>query len=343
MDKLTRDERIDPRIRAWVKSLGGGGDVLLRVNVESHAAVAERMQETLMKRLENIPKPVPPPAEVRALWSKNKLNVTTEAYTTPEGNVCKMLLILPKAPGPHPCVYYLHGGGMVVGSAFQPDKVAWARLLANQGVAVAVPDFRNAVLPSSLFGAGGGDDVAQYPGGLLDCLAGLEYVHAHAARLGVGRVVVAGESGGGNLTVALALKVARLGRHQLLAGWFSLCPCAHCESNRAMCRVACRERSCPRCRYIAGAWPQDEENSDVLGCSHLDAENNGVFLNLGGNTAAMGYSLAAFAARDPLAWRVTRFERLSPRAAPLFSPRVPAAGRASRALMSSGCCRAGLA
>ena len=76
------------------------------------------------------------------------------------------------------------------------------------------------------------------------------------------RVCVAGESGGGNLTIASALRCVRDGTAAELMpmGFYALCP------------------------YIAGIWPQDTTNSGVLGRSHLDSESNGYFIRLPGNT-----------------------------------------------------------
>ena len=48
-----------------------------------------------------------------------------------------------------PCVYYIHGGGMASMSCYDGDYRAWGRILAAQGVAVAMVDFRNALVASS--------------------------------------------------------------------------------------------------------------------------------------------------------------------------------------------------
>jgi len=71
----------------------------------------------------------------------------------------------------------------------------WGKLIAANGVAVVMVDFRNCVSPSSV------PEVAPFPAGLNDCVSGLKWVVANAARLGIdpARVIVAGESGGGNL------------------------------------------------------------------------------------------------------------------------------------------------
>ena len=79
-------------------------------------------------------------------------------------------------------------------------------------------DFRNAVRASSA------PEVAPYPAGLNDCVSGLTWVHANAAKLGIdpARVIVAGESGGGNLTLATGMKLHQGRRHQTCPG--PLCP-----------------------------------------------------------------------------------------------------------------------
>ena len=61
---------------------------------------------------------------------------------------------------PLPCVYYIHGGGMALSSAFDLTYQAWGRMIANQGVAVTMVDFRNCVTPSSA------PEIEPYPAGL---------------------------------------------------------------------------------------------------------------------------------------------------------------------------------
>ncbi len=91
-------------------------------------------------------------------------------------------------------VVYFHGGGFCIGSIGVMDNVA--RELAHcADAAVVSVEYRLA--PEH-----------PYPAGLDDCDAVTRWAVANAARLGVlpDRVVVAGESAGGNLAAAVALR-----------------------------------------------------------------------------------------------------------------------------------------
>ncbi len=90
-------------------------------------------------------------------------------------------------------ILYLHGGGMVAGSPATHRALTW-RLADGAGVPLYAVDYRLA--PEHPFPAALDDVTASY--------------RALAAR-GISRVVVAGDSAGGNLTFALALEIARLG------------------------------------------------------------------------------------------------------------------------------------
>ena len=155
---------------------------------------------------------------------------------------------------------------MASSSCYDHNYKAWGRIIAQCGVAVAMVDFRNCVTASSA------PEVEPYPAGLNDCVSGLRWVSANADQLGIdaSRMVVAGESGGGNLTLAVGLSITRSGDAGLVSGLYALCP------------------------YIAGSWPRDDLPSTT--------ENNGILLNLHNNNGALGYGIDAFDAEDPLAW-----------------------------------------
>ena len=139
-------------------------------------------------------------------------------------------------------------------------------MIAARGVAVAMVDFRNSVHASSA------PEVAPFPAGLNDCVSGLKWVHANADSLGIDpeRIVVAGESGGGNLTLAVGMKLKQDGDLGLIKGLYAMCP------------------------FIAGQWPLPQNPSSV--------ENEGILLFVHNNRSAMAYGIEAFNARNPLAW-----------------------------------------
>ena len=64
-------------------------------------------------------------------------------------------------------------------SCFDGMYRAWGRVIAAQGVAVLMVDFRNAIRPSSA------PEVAPFPAGLNDCVSGVKWVAAHADALSI--------------------------------------------------------------------------------------------------------------------------------------------------------------
>lgn len=109
----------------------------------------------------------------------------------------------PPGAGPFPCVYHIHGGGYVMGSAASLEFRH--RPLAEELRAVIVSvDYRLA--PETT-----------HPGPVEDCYAGLAWIVAHAAMLNVdvARLGVTGESAGGGLAAALALLARDRGDYTL--------------------------------------------------------------------------------------------------------------------------------
>jgi acetyl esterase/lipase len=250
--KLADDRRIDPRIKADAASRE---QLLAEENSPAGKAAAEA-SKVWMDMLDN--EQVAPSAG---------LTTTTESFvSSPDGNTIKIQFIRPATDERVACVYYIHGGGMTVMSCFDGMYRSWGRIIAAQGVAVAMVDFRNALRASSA------PEVEPYPAGLNDCVSGLKWLVANADRLNIdpARIVVAGESGGGNLTLATGLKLKRDGDIGLIKGLYALCP------------------------YIAGQWPQAKYPSST--------ENNGILLDLHNNRGPMAYGIEALHARDPLAW-----------------------------------------
>ncbi len=102
-----------------------------------------------------------------------------------------------------PCIFHIHGGGYVAGSAASMEPLHRSLALAADCVIVSV-DYRLA--PETPF-----------PGAIEDCYAALTWTFAAVASLGIDarRIGVMGESAGGGLAAALALLARDRGEHAL--------------------------------------------------------------------------------------------------------------------------------
>jgi acetyl esterase len=99
----------------------------------------------------------------------------------------------PDSPTPRSLVVFFHGGGFVFCSIDTHDGLC-RRLADATGAVVVSVGYRLA--PEH-----------RYPAGLDDCYAALVWAHGHAAELGAdpARLVVTGDSAGGNLAACAAL------------------------------------------------------------------------------------------------------------------------------------------
>jgi acetyl esterase len=263
MTKIANDPRLDPRIKAMLGAfdLPAQGDIASReemvaeMNSEQARAMSAQI-EAMFEAFDN-----------EDLAPSKGLCVSEESLVAqPDGNTILMRIVRPDTDAVVPCVYYIHGGGMSTLSCFMGSYRAWAKIIAARGVAVAMVEFRNSVVPSRV------PETGPFPAGLNDCVSGLKWLHSQASRLKIDtkRVIVAGESGGGNLTIATGLSLKKSGDLGLVKGLYALCP------------------------YIAGQWPLPQNPSST--------ENEGLLLNLHNNRGAMSYGIAEFRKKNPLAW-----------------------------------------
>ncbi|RYP81036.1 hypothetical protein DL770_006026 [Monosporascus sp. CRB-9-2] len=120
----------------------------------------------------------------------------------PDGNRLRLIMYRPtqSRDAPLPAVIYFHGGGMIILSTDCPIHTSWAEALARSGLVVIAVDFRNALTP---------DGLTPFPAGLNDCAAAVRWVDQHREQLRISKIVLQGESGGGNLALATALKAKR--------------------------------------------------------------------------------------------------------------------------------------
>ncbi|MEZ5550835.1 MAG: alpha/beta hydrolase [Pseudomonadales bacterium] len=261
--KIESDRRIDPRIRMIMGAIPS----TTQSNVDTREQLLEEANsESAMAAREGMKVFMEACDSEEIAPSAGLVIRTLDFRSAPDGNSIKVQFIRPDTDAILPCVYYIHGGGMQTMSCFDGMYRAWGRIIAAQGVAVAMVDFRNCLTPSSA------PEVLPFPAGLNDCVSGVKWLHGKAGELKIdpARIIVAGESGGGNLTLATGLKLKQDGDLNLIQGLYALCP------------------------YIAGSWPQDKYPSST--------ENNGILLDLHNNRGAMAYGIDEFEKRNPLAW-----------------------------------------
>jgi len=121
-------------------------------------------------------------------------SVVDQAVPGPAGPVRVRVYEPAGAERPYPALVYLHGGGWVVGSLDSHDGVCRALAARTPCVVVAV-DYR--LGPEHRF-----------PAAVEDAWAATAWVAEHAASIGAdtARVAVGGDSAGGNLAAAVALR-----------------------------------------------------------------------------------------------------------------------------------------
>jgi acetyl esterase/lipase len=126
-----------------------------------------------------------------------------ELLAGPDGSVALTLFRPKNVSGPLPAVLWMHGGGMIIGNRHINDAqlIEWTRNLSSIFVTV---EYRLA--PEHPF-----------PAPLDDCHTGLMHLFENANDLGIdaARIGVGGQSSGGNLATALALRVRDEGVHSL--------------------------------------------------------------------------------------------------------------------------------
>ena len=120
---------------------------------------------------------------------------TVEDITIPgPGGPLALRIHRPQAEGPHPVLVFFHGGGWVVGNFGTHDFVCEELADRTPCIVVSV-DYR--LSPETRF-----------PGPVDDCYAATEWAAGNAAALGArpGPVAVGGDSAGGHLAAAVALR-----------------------------------------------------------------------------------------------------------------------------------------
>lgn len=145
-----------------------------------------------------------PPAEGRELFASLSavFGRGPELHCVEDRTIVDSVLVRvywPSEESNLPAVIYYHGGGWVLGNLDTHDSLC-RHLASEAGCVVVAVDYRLA--PD-----------AKFPAAFDDSFAATAYVFEHAEEFHIdpSRLVVAGDSAGGNLAAAIAIRAAELG------------------------------------------------------------------------------------------------------------------------------------
>ena len=171
-------DQIDPELRVVVEKLPT--DRPLDLNEIPVARV--KMKKMVTALLANLP-------QVEGVSSEDQFAPGSEGRPAVRVRVYQPT----ERPSKLPALYWIHGGGYVMGDIEQDDRLM-KQLVKRIGCVAVSVDYRLA--PEHPF-----------PEPVEDCYAGLKWLSAHANELGVepSRIAIGGASGGGGLAAGLAL------------------------------------------------------------------------------------------------------------------------------------------
>ncbi|MEV6140592.1 alpha/beta hydrolase [Nocardia sp. NPDC051990] len=153
-----------------------------------------------------------PSTPLEAMLAGRKVDRRELTIPAADGADIPMTVLIPSdSATAAPCVYWMHGGGMIMGDRFSQLDIPLEWLDALGAVVVTV-DYR----------------LAPEHGGITpvqDCYQGLRWIVEHAEELGVDpdRIIVAGTSAGGGLAAGVTLMARDLGGPAISAQILS-CP-----------------------------------------------------------------------------------------------------------------------
>ena len=180
-----------------------------------------------------------------------------------DGNKIKLYIHKPeKQKSNIPGILHIHGGGMSILKAKNPNYIRWRDDLASTGLIVVGVEFRNVA---------GELGSHPFPAGLNDCSSTLQWMFDNKEELGVSKIIVSGESGGGNLTLATTLKAKKDKKLFQIDGVYAQCP------------------------YISNEYHRNINYLPSL------VENDGYFLNVK-DMAVMATAYDGVDSNNPLAW-----------------------------------------
>ncbi len=209
---LKDDKRLNPNLLSALKKYGMDGEAA-KSPVDVNASNEDKLKfvnesEPLYQGLFS--------AIFSEIDSPSNIIVDTVLINGVNDNTIKLYVSKPNdIEGDIPAILHIHGGGMALMTAGDPNYVFWRNSLAAQGLMVIGVDFRN---------IGGAMGNHPFPAGLNDCYSALSWIYENKKELGVSKIVISGESGGGNLTIATALKAHQEGASNYVDGVYAQCP-----------------------------------------------------------------------------------------------------------------------
>jgi acetyl esterase/lipase len=114
-----------------------------------------------------------------------------------------------------PGILHIHGGGMAILKGENINYKTWRDDLASKGLVVVGVEFRNAAGELGNY---------PFPAGLNDCSSALQWMYEKKAQLGISKIIISGESGGGNLSLATAIKAKKEDKLEQFDGVYAQCP-----------------------------------------------------------------------------------------------------------------------
>lgn len=179
------------------------------LNPQLAAALSEIQRDGRMSvRLDNITAFRERSAERSPSWEAlldGRFDMAEHHATAPDGAQVSLAVLRPRTlVGDAPVICFLHGGGMVLGTARTGIEVPLAWAIEHGAVVVSAayrlaPEF-------------------PHPVPVEDCYATLTWIAEHADEIGIDaqRIVVAGASAGGGLAAAVALMARHRGGPRIL-------------------------------------------------------------------------------------------------------------------------------
>lgn len=186
--RILKDPRLDPRIRTAMQMDREFAPGVEPVRVDANYEDCAAFEKTAA---------VEHPQQLAAMPDVDTVATSIEVIHGDDGNDISLYVhqcLIGKARSR---IVHIHGGGMVWGSAQDPMYVRFRNESAVLGLVVVGVEFRNSA---------GKLGNHPFPAGLDDCVAAVRWTHANRANLNLSAIVISGESGGGNLSLATAIK-----------------------------------------------------------------------------------------------------------------------------------------